>query len=283
MRIPEVPLTIVDNIITLALAEDVGPGDVTTNAVVNPETRAKAQLLTRSQMVICGLHVAQRCFELVDETINFKALCKDGDEPAIDQVIVRIQGNAGMMLMAERVALNLLQHMSGVATLTRSYVSAVSATKARIAATRKTLPGLRSLEKYAVQVGGGIPHRHGLYDGVLIKDNHIALARGIDTAVERAKKYGHHLLAIEVEVTDMQQVQQALDAGAQVIMLDNMSPEMMSEAVELIAGKALVEASGGITLDNVAQVAATGVDLISIGALTHSVQAADISMLMEPE
>jgi len=232
-------------------------------------------------MVLAGLFVAERVFHRLNPGIVFKSSHAEGDLMLKGALLATLAGNAADLLMGERVALNLLQRLSGIATLTSRYVEAVKGTKARIVDTRKTTPGLRELEKYAVRVGGGINHRTGLYDGILIKENHIAAAGGIAVAVSRARAYIPHTLKIEIETETLEQVQEALAAGADIIMLDNMNLADIRAAVETIADRALVEASGGVSLDTVRAIAETGVDIISVGALTHSVRAMDISMLLD--
>lgn len=270
-----------DAIIRTALHEDIHTGDLTTQAVVTGPRPATARLLAKEGMTVAGLAAAARVFTLLDDAVGFEPLCRDGEQVGPGTVIARIAGDASPLLQGERVALNLLQRMSGIATLTACYVQAVAGTAARIVDTRKTTPGLRVLEKYAVRVGGGINHRTGLYDGVLIKENHIAAAGGITEAIRRARAYIPHTLKIEIETETVPQVEEALAAGADIIMLDNMDCTTMRLCVELIAGRALVEASGGVNLETVRAIAETGVDIISIGALTHSPRAMDISMLLD--
>jgi nicotinate-nucleotide pyrophosphorylase (carboxylating) len=229
-------------------------------------------------LVLAGLDVAREVFRQIDAAIEFTPFAKDGDAVHGGTEIVKVSGNTRALLAGERVALNLLQHLSGIATLTSKYVDKVKGLKAKVLDTRKTLPGLRQLEKYAVRVGGGGNHRFGLFDGVLIKDNHITASGGIIKAVERVRKKAHHLLRIEVETKTLDEVVEALAAGTDVIMLDNMPVDLMREAVKLVAGRALVEASGNVTLETVRLIAETGVDFISSGSLTHSAPAADISM-----
>jgi nicotinate-nucleotide pyrophosphorylase (carboxylating) len=271
----------VDRIIENALLEDIHTGDITTQAVVSGTRKARARLLAKEPFVLAGIQVAARVFHLLDPQTIFTPRFQDGDSPVKGDVLADIAGDATFLLQGERVALNLLQRMSGIATLTARYTEAVQGTKARIVDTRKTTPGLRQLEKYAVRVGGGRNHRTGLYDGVLIKENHISAAGGITVAVERARAFIPHTLRIEVETETIEQVAEALNAGAEIIMLDNMDLETMRRAVALVAGKALLEASGGVSLATVGEIAATGVDIISVGALTHSARAMDISMLLE--
>jgi nicotinate-nucleotide pyrophosphorylase (carboxylating) len=263
------------------LAEDVGRGDITTEAVVLPGVRARGRFIAKQELVVAGLEVADAVFAVLDSSVEIEAFVTDGDRVRAGEVFARVDGPAEVLLMAERTALNLLQHLSGIATLTRAFVEAIAGTRAQIVDTRKTLPGLRMLQKYAVLVGGGRNHRFGLDDGILIKDNHIALAGSVRTAIERARKHAGHMHKIEVEVSTMDDLREALEARADIILLDNMSPEMVREAVRLIREQApdvLVEASGGITLENVRAYAEAGVDFISIGALTHSAPAADISL-----
>jgi nicotinate-nucleotide pyrophosphorylase (carboxylating) len=270
-----------DKIIENALLEDIHTGDITTLAVVAGKRTARAKLIAKEPMVLAGISVSKRVFDYLDNGIVFTPHFDDGIALEYGDVIADIHGEASPLLQGERVALNLLQRMCGVATLTARYVLAVKGTKAKIVDTRKTTPGLRQLEKYSVRVGGGTNHRTGLYDGVLIKENHIAAAGGISIAIQRAKAYIPHTMKIEVETETIPQVEEALAAGADIIMLDNMDVQTMRKAVSLIAGRVLVEASGGVTLETVRDIAETGVDIISVGALTHSARAMDISMLLE--
>ena len=270
-----------DDWLLRALAEDVGSGDVTTEAIVAPDALAVMDLVARSPMVVCGLFVGARVFELVDGSVEIVGHSVEGERAEPGDLIMQTRGPARALLTGERVALNVVQHMSGVATLTRKFVEAVSGTDAKIAATRKTVPFMRRLEKYAVTVGGGIPHRFGLDDGVLIKDNHVALAGSVTEAVKRARN-AHHLLKVEVEVSSLEQAEEAVESGADILLLDNMDPAQMSRVVERLKGKAILEASGNVTLENAAHVAMTGVDIISVGTLTHSAPAADISARIQP-
>ena len=275
-------------LVTRLLAEDVGYGDITTLALVPPQAQGHGRFLVKEALVLAGLDVAGTVFRTVDSTIRLDCAMQDGVLLSPGSIIAEIHGPARALLTAERVALNLLQRLSGVATATRRYVEAVRHTKARIIDTRKTTPGLRLLEKYAVQVGGGHNHRFGLGDGVLIKDNHIAIAGGIPTAVSLARQAISHLQKIEVEVEDFTQLYEALAAGADAILLDNMTPEQTREAVHLVrqtpgGEHILLESSGGITLQTVRLYAEAGVDLISVGALTHSAPAVDISLEMTAE
>jgi nicotinate-nucleotide pyrophosphorylase (carboxylating) len=274
-------MTGLDRIIENALAEDIHTGDITTLAVVRERHEVHARLTAKEPFILAGIEVASRAFRMVDPRIVFTPRFSDGDSLKSGDVIAEMLGDAASLLQGERVALNFLQRMSGVATLTARYVAAVKGSKARIVDTRKTTPGLRSVEKYAVRVGGGNNHRSGLYDGVLIKENHITAAGGISIAIARARAYIPHTMKIEVETETLAEVAEALAAGADIIMLDNMDMAAMREAVAMIAGRALVEASGGVNLETVREIADTGVDIISVGALTHSCRAMDISMLLE--
>lgn len=268
----------INKLILNALAEDVGPGDVTSEATIRADSVSVAVMLAKQDLVLAGLDVSQAVFHYLDPRIQFTALAKDGDRIKGGAEIAKLSGNTRALLAGERVALNLLQHLSGIATLTAKYVEHCRGLKAEVLDTRKTLPGLRQLEKYAVRVGGGRNHRFGLYDGVLIKDNHIKAAGGIANAVNSVRARAHHLLKIEVEAKSLEEVREALAVKADVIMLDNMPVDMMREGLDLIAGRAFVEASGNITLETIRQIAETGVDFISSGSLTHSAPAADISM-----
>jgi nicotinate-nucleotide pyrophosphorylase (carboxylating) len=271
-----------DRLIDAALAEDIHTGDITTRALLPKKRPATARLVAKEDFVLAGISVAERVFDrLGGSPVIFAARAADGESIASGSVFATLEGDAADLLMGERVALNLLQRMCGVATITSRFVQAVRGTRARIVDTRKTTPGLRELEKYAVRVGGGFNHRTGLYDGVLIKENHIAAAGGIGEAISRARLYIPHTLKIEIETETLAQVEEALTAGADVIMLDNMSLDDMREAVALVSGRVLLEASGGVSLDTVRAIAETGVDIISVGALTHSARAMDISMLLE--
>ncbi len=267
-----------DKIILMSMEEDMPNGDITTVATVQPDAIAEGAFRAKADGVICGVEIAKRTFELSGGGVEFISLVSDGDTVAKGDIIATVKGNARSILMGERTALNLMQRASGIATATRMAVEAASGYNARVTDTRKTMPGLRVLDKYAVRVGGAVNHRFGLSDGVLIKDNHIAAAGGITAAVKGAKAYAPHTLKIEVETENMEQVAEALEAGADIIMLDNMTCEQMKAAVEYIDGRAVTEASGNMGERDLKEVAATGVDLISIGALTHSVKALDISL-----
>ncbi|HMB14914.1 MAG TPA: carboxylating nicotinate-nucleotide diphosphorylase [Pelovirga sp.] len=271
----------IERVVRTALQEDIGLGDVTSMAVVARDARAQAELVAKEDFVIAGLDVAAAVFHHLDPDLSFEKIFVDGQKVRRGEVLAWLKGSALMLLQGERVALNLLQRMSGIATLTAHFVAAVEGTGAAIVDTRKTAPGLRALDKYAVRVGGGRNHRIGLFDGVLIKENHIAAAGGIAAAIAAIRVNVPHTLKIEVETRNLDEVQQALDAGADIIMLDNMTNADMVAAVALIDNRALTEASGGVNLERVHEIGATGVNIISVGTLTHSVVAADISMLFK--
>lgn len=270
-----------NRIINAALKEDVGSGDITTNLIIPRKTISKAFLLAKEDGVIAGLPVAKGVFTKLDKKIIWKSLVKEGDKVSAGTKIAQIRGSYRALLTAERTALNFLQRMSGIATMTSKFVEQVSGSKTKILDTRKTAPGLRLFDKYAVKIGGGTNHRIGLYDMVMIKDNHIKAAGSITEAVKQIKKNLKRKMKIEVETANLDEVREALTCGVDVIMLDNMSLEMMKEAVAMINGKTKVEASGKVNLENVRVVAETGVDYISVGALTHSVKALDIGMYFE--
>ena len=267
-----------DRLIDMALREDLGPGDITTESVVPETLWARAEFIAKEEGVVAGLPVAGRVFKRLDPETEFRAEVAEGSAVKAGAVLAVVAGRARTILTGERVALNFVRHLSGIATRTRRLVAAVEGLRAVVLDTRKTTPGLRALEKYAVRAGGGRNHRFGLFDGILIKDNHIRAAGGIREAVARARARAPHTLKVEVEVQSLDEVEEAVAAGADIIMLDNMPVAAMREAVRRIGGRALVEASGGITEENVREVAATGVDFISAGALTHSARALDISL-----
>jgi len=272
---------LIDRILRNALQEDIGNGDVTTSLLIPENQTSKSVLTAKGHFIVAGLPYAQRVFQLVDNEVAFHILHKESSPARPGTVIAEISGSTRSILLAERTALNLLQRMCGIATLTHQFVKAVGGLKVKIADTRKTVPGLRFFDKYAVRAGGGHNHRYGLYDGILIKDNHIEAVGGVGRAVKAARSKAHHLLKVEVEVNTLSGIKEALSAGADVIMLDNMAEDKMKKAVNAIRTKrpeVLIEASGNINLENVRRVAETGVDLISIGALTHSAPAADISL-----
>jgi nicotinate-nucleotide pyrophosphorylase (carboxylating) len=272
----------IEGLIDRALAEDAVFNDVTTQILVGPDVQAKARLLSKADGVLAGIQVALATFHRVDATLETQVLLQDGTRLSPGSEIGNVKGSAAGILRAERIALNFLQRMSGIATETAHYVEAIEGTNARIVDTRKTTPGLRDMDKHAVRVGGGHNHRLNLSDGILIKDNHIASLRarglGLREVVQLALREAPHTLKVEVEVTSFEETKEALEGGAHIIMLDNMSLEAMSQAVELVGGRALLEASGNVSLENVRAVAQTGVDIISVGALTHSPRALDISL-----
>lgn len=271
-------MLVVTDIIQRALEEDLGAGDVTSAALFSPHDQGRGEIVARQEGIMAGLPVAELTFKLAPPGCTLTPLVREGSRIEAGQVVARVEGPLLAILGGERVALNFLQRLSGIATLTARYVERVKPYKARICDTRKTVPGLRLLDKYAVRLGGGVNHRWNLGDAVLLKDNHIKAAGGIARAVEKVRRVIPLTTKIEVEVESLDQVIEALQAQVDIIMLDNMSLEAMREAVAMINGRALVEASGGITLEQVAEVAATGVDFISIGALTHSVPALDLSL-----
>jgi len=272
------PQFYVDEIIKKAITEDINYIDVSTDFLIEPQQKGSAKFLAKEDGVLCGLPVALRVFELLDESFSAVIFKNDGDIIKKGDIIAELSGKTAMLLKGERTALNLLQHMSGIATATAQSVELTKGTKATIADTRKTIPGLRALQKYAVTCGGGKNHRFNLSDAAMLKDNHIDAGGGIENAVKIVRSKLGHTVKIEVETRNLDEVEQAINAGAEIIMLDNMDNETMKKAVELVNGRAKLEASGGITLETIAEVAKTGVDIISIGALTHSVQAFDISM-----
>ena len=271
----------IDSVIINALEEDIHYVDVTTDYLLPDGHTSSAYYIAKADGVICGLEIAQRVFALVGGNVNFKADYKDGDKIRKGDRIATMTGDSKTLLKGERTALNILQHLSGIATATNHCVELVAGTKAQITDTRKTLPGLRRLQKYAVMIGGGKNHRYNLSEGAMLKDNHIDVYGGITPAVTALRKKIGHMTKIEVEVRNLEELQEALDCRCEIIMLDNMSCEEMQKAVAITAGKALLEASGNVTEENIAEIAKTGVDIISLGALTHSVQCFDISMRFE--
>ena len=272
------------DIVERALVEDLGHGDITTDALIPTDARGQASVVVKADGVVAGLEVALEVFRQVDASTRSRIHVPDGSPVSPGDVVADVDGSVAGILKAERVALNFLQRLSGIATATAAYVNAVRGTKARIIDTRKTVPGLRQLEKYAVRVGGGHNHRYNLADGILIKDNHIAALRarelGLEEILDLVRQRSPHTLRVEIEVETVEEAIQAVEAGADVVLLDNMSPDEMRRVVSISDGRALLEASGGVTLDTVRAVAETGVDLISVGALTHSVRALDISLDM---
>jgi nicotinate-nucleotide pyrophosphorylase (carboxylating) len=273
------PAVLYEPLIDAALHEDLGrAGDLTTGAVVPGDAVTTAHLVARAAGTIAGLPVAARTFTRLDPRVEVDLRVDDGDAVSAGTVLAVVSGPARAILTAERVALNFLGHLSGVATTTAAVVAAVAGHGTAVAGTRKTTPGLRALEKYAIRMGGGSNHRFGLDDAVMVKDNHIAVAGGVGPAVTAARDAVGHLVKIEVEVGRLEQIQPALDAGAEVLLLDNMGPDLLAEAVTLVARRAVTEASGGITLDNAAEIAASGVDVISLGWLTHSAPNLDVAL-----
>jgi len=274
------------SIVALALDEDLGPGgDITTRAVVDPERPGRAHLVAREGLVVSGLGIAKEVFTQVDERLKFEALQSDGEVVTAGATLARIEGSLASILTAERCCVNFVQHMSGIATLVRRFCDRIEGSPVRLVDTRKTRPALRSLEKYAVTCGGGHNHRFGLSDGVMIKDNHILAAGGITTAVHRALERAHHLVKVQVEVENLEQAVEAIEAGATVLLLDNFEVEDLRNTVTALRARPeslTLEASGGISLDTVAAVAATGVDVISSGALIHQARWVDIALDVEP-
>ncbi len=273
------PSVLVARGVEAALAEDLGTrGDITTDATVAADAMAIATFGSRREGVISGLAVAKAAFDALKAGVAFDALVADGERVAAGSVVARVSGPARALLSGERVALNFLCHMSGIATLTRRYVDAVAGTRARIADTRKTTPGLRAFEKYAVRCGGGQNHRSGLYDAILIKDNHIVAAGGVAPAILAARRYAGHMVKIEVEVGSLAELAEAMQQPVDAVLLDNMDLATLRKAVEMVGGRVLTEASGGVTLETVRGIAETGVDLISVGALTHSAPILDLGL-----
>ena len=273
------PPGLISRAVTAALDEDLGlAGDITTNATVPAQAMARAVIAARKPGIVSGLAVAAATFRAVDEGVAFELAVRDGDAVAAGTVIAKIDGSARAILTGERVALNFMGRMSGIATLTRSYVEAIAGTKATIVDTRKTTPGLRAFEKYAVRCGGGMNHRVGLYDAILIKDNHIVAAGGLAAAIAAARSRAGHLVKIEVEVDTLAQLDEVMAHRVDVVLLDNMTPAQLKTAVARVAGAMLTEASGGVNLDTVRAIAEAGVDLISVGALTHSAPVLDLGL-----
>lgn len=273
----EIEPAIYDELIATALKEDLGMGDITTRAIVSSELMGSGEFVAKEELTLAGWPIAAQTFQKLSTPISTQSFFREGDAVSPGSILGTVSGPVAALLSAERVALNFLQRLSGVATLTRKFVSAVSGLKTAILDTRKTTPGLRLLEKYAVRVGGGVNHRMGLGDGVLIKENHITVAGSLPEAIRRARLGADHLKKIEVEVTTLDELKQALKAGADVILLDNMTVHEIKKAVAIVNGKVPLEVSGGVTLSNVRELASTGVDYISVGALTHSPKAIDIS------
>jgi nicotinate-nucleotide pyrophosphorylase (carboxylating) len=270
------------HLIDLALAEDIGTGDITTDSLVDPKAAGTGVIVAKEVLVVAGLEMAQRVFSTLDAGIQCRTERCDGDTIGAGEVLMTLEGRMASLLKGERTALNFLQRLSGIATGTRRFLDRLGTSGCRLVDTRKTTPGWRVLEKYAVRVGGAGNHRMGLFDGVLIKDNHIAACGGVAPAVARARRSVSHMVKIEVEVSTFEELEQALAARADIIMLDNMALDDIRDAVARVGGRALVEVSGGVTADRLAKLAETGVDLISCGALTHSAVAVDISMRIAP-
>ncbi len=268
----------VDHLIKEALQEDISSEDVTTNAVMKEAVTGEVQLICKQDGVVAGLDVFRRVFEILDENVKIDFYCKDGDEVKKGELMGVVTGDIRALLSGERVALNYLQRMSGIATYTHSVAKLLEGTKTKLLDTRKTTPNMRIFEKYAVRVGGGYNHRYNLSDGVLLKDNHIGAAGSVTKAVQMAKEYAPFVRKIEVEVENLDMVREAADAGADIIMLDNMTPEDMKEAIRIIAGRAETECSGNVTKENIDRLTSLGVDYISSGALTHSAPVLDISL-----
>jgi nicotinate-nucleotide pyrophosphorylase (carboxylating) len=282
MTVFELPRVVVDRVVGVAIEEDLASGDLTTEACVDPDAQAVARAVARTAVVVCGGSVFAQVFARIDPSLAIEAHLADGTRATPRATLWTVRGRARSILMGERVALNLVQRMCGVATMTRTYVDAVPAgAKTRVTDTRKTTPGLRALERYAVRVGGGRNHRDDLGAAVLIKDNHIAACGGVRATIERARAAAPHTAKIECEVDSLEQLEEALAAGADIVLLDNMPTAMVAEAVARTRGRAVLEASGGITLARVAELAKAGVDAISVGALTHSVPAADVGLDFE--
>lgn len=271
----------VENLIRTALTEDINYVDVTTDYLIPADQQGEGRLMAKADGIVCGTEAAARVFTMLDADTEIEILKKDGEPVTYGEDIMRLHGKTAVLLKGERTALNLIQHMSGIATAANRYTKIVEGTKAVIADTRKTLPGLRPLQKYAVMCGGAKNHRYNLSDAAMLKDNHIDAAGGITEAVNLLRSRVGHMTKIEVETRNLEELQEALAVKADVIMLDNMSPELMKQAVELTAGRAILEASGGITDETLRAVAESGVDIISVGALTHSVKAFDISMYIQ--
>jgi len=275
------PRQLIAHAVDSALAEDLGlVGDITSNATIPPDARASAWIAARQPGVVAGIDLAEYAFHALDPDVEFRVEAGDGDHVTAGTPIAQVTGNARALLGAERVALNFLGRLSGIATLTNAYVTAIAGTSAAIVDTRKTTPGLRALEKFAVRCGGGRNHRVGLFDAILIKDNHIVAAGGLSSAIERARATAGHMVKIEVEVDNLEQLREALTYRIDAVLLDNMGPDLLRQAVAMAGGRVLLEASGGVNLDTVRTIAETGVDLISVGALTHSAPVLDLGLDM---
>ena len=276
-----IPVQMLDGWLLAALEEDLGSGDVTSEILVPPGLRGQAVMLAKESLVVAGLEIAVRTFALLSGEVRVLAGGEDGRKVEAGAVLLELEGPVRALLGGERVALNILQHLSGVATLTRRFVDAVEGTGAKILDTRKTLPGMRSLEKYAVRVGGGVNHRSSLSEGILVKENHLSACGGVTEAVKAIKRNAPHTLRVEIEASTLEEVGEAVAAGVDSILLDNMSIQTILEAVKLVSGAVRLEVSGGVRLENVRKIAETGVDAISVGMLTHSAPGVDISMLLK--
>jgi nicotinate-nucleotide pyrophosphorylase (carboxylating) len=278
------PGSLVDKAVAEALAEDLGMGgDITTEATVPAGTRASGVIAARKAGAVAGVQLAAAAFKTIDPFVEFEVVVGDGDRVEAGGIIARVAGDARALLTAERTALNFLGRLSGIATLTARYVSAIAGTRARIVDTRKTTPGQRALEKFAVRCGGGVNHRFGLFDAVLIKDNHIVAAGGVGAALQRARAHAGHMVKVEIEVTSLDELDDALQLDPDAVLLDNMPLEMLKAAVAEVAGRVVTEASGGVNLETVRAIAETGVDHISVGALTHSAPVLDIGLDFDPQ
>ena len=269
---------IVKEIILNALREDIGSGDITTDSIADEKDIGYGSVIAKEDFILAGISIFKQVFWELSPEIEFNQYYEDGDLVRNGKIICNIKGSINVILKGERTALNFLQRMSGIATMTKRFVERISSTKARIVDTRRTAPGLRILDKYAVRIGGGYNHRFGLYDGILIKDNHISAAGSIKKAIDMVKNHAPHILKIEVEVEDIEGLKEAIDSGADAVLLDNMNIDMIKEAVKITNGRVILEASGGINLENIEEVAKAGVDIISIGAITHSVKGVNISL-----
>jgi nicotinate-nucleotide pyrophosphorylase (carboxylating) len=270
-----------ERLIDLALREDIATGDITTSTLIAPDSGGRAEVVAKAPLIVAGLMVARRVFQRLDPELQIQEVASEGQSVSPGDILLRLDGRMASLLTAERTALNFLQRLSGIATHVRRFVAAMQGHRTRLVDTRKTTPGWRALEKYAVRIGGAFNHRFNLSDGILIKDNHIAACGGVAEAVARARQRAPHGLKIEVEVESLAEVEAALHAGADIVMLDNMTPEQIRSAVTLIAGRALVEISGGVQRENLPALAACGADVISVGALTHSATTVDISMRIQ--
>jgi nicotinate-nucleotide pyrophosphorylase (carboxylating) len=278
-----IDLQLINDALLAALREDIGSGDITSRAVIPADARARARYTSKQSLVVAGVPVAEKIVRLVDPVLEFKVIEPEGAAVTKGTPVAEVRGSARSILTAERTSLNLLQRMCGIATLTRQYVDRIQGTRARIVDTRKTVPGLRVLDKYAVTCGGGMNHRMGLFDGVLIKNNHLAFHESVEKAVQASRAHLGHLVKIEVEVRNLDELKTALGSGADVILLDNFDPDTTRQAVKVVDGRVPLESSGGITIETVRDFAEAGVDYISVGALTHSVPAVDIHLRITPE